>query len=300
MKRLLLCAGAIAALALSACATSASVSAVQAQATQASAAAPNAPADHERLLPLQGVQNARDIGGYRTVDGRTVKWDVIYRTGELSALTPDDVAFLRGHGLRAIHDLRTVEERRNHPTAWTGEGAPPITATDYTLDMLSFSDLFKDGVPTAERAREVFTASYPQLLRMQRPQHRALFADLLKGDGPILYHCTAGKDRTGMATALILSALGVPRQTILTDYELSNRYYRAQASATGAEADPGMSAFLQMPPDVRAVFMGVDARYLQAVFDLIDRDYGSVEIYLDRELDVDAADLQRLRTLYTQ
>lgn len=296
MKRLLLCAGAAVFLSLGACAPTATAPLVPATAV--------AEARHERLLPLQGVQNARDIGGYRTVDGRTVKWDVIYRTGELSRLTPDDLAFLRGHGVRSIHDLRTVEERRAQPTAWTGPDAPRITAFDYTMDASGFAALFQGGIPSAERAREVFAGSYPEMLKMQRPQHRALFADLIKGEGPVLYHCTAGKDRTGMATALILSALGVPRETILADYELSNRYYRGQASAAGADAqaqaDPQMAMFMRLPEDVRAVFMGVDARYLQAVFDHIDRDYGSVEAYLDRELDVDAADIRRLRTLYTQ
>lgn len=291
MKRLLLCAGAVVALALSACAG----------APSASAPAAAVQARHERLLPLTGVQNARDIGGYRTADGRTVKWDVIYRTGELSQLTPADVEVLRARGVRSIHDLRTVQERSSQPTAWSGEGAPPITAFDYTLDTSGFAALFQGGIPSADAAREVFAAMYPQMLQMQRPQHRALFADLLKGEGAVLYHCTAGKDRTGMATALILSALGVPRETILADYELSNRYYGGHASAAGAEAqaDPQMAMFLQLPEDVRAVFMGVDARYLQAVFDHIDRDYGSVEAYLDRELGVDSAGVARLRDLYT-
>jgi len=255
-------------------------------------------AEHQRLLPLAGAQNARDIGGYRTVDGRTVKWDVIYRTAELSHLTPADIALLRSRGVRSIHDLRTTEERREQPTAWTGDGAPPVTAFDYSLDTSSFVALFQ-GEVTAERAREVFEVSYPELLKMQRPQHRALFQDLLKGEGAVLYHCTAGKDRTGVATALILSALGVPRATILADYELSNTYYSGGVPSDGAAASPEMAMFARLPADVRDVFMGVDARYLQAVFDMIDRDYGSVEAYLDQELGVDADDVQRLRQLYT-
>ncbi len=254
--------------------------------------------EHSRLLPLEGVQNARDIGGYRTADGRMVKWGLIYRTAELSHLTEHDKALLEARGLRSIHDLRTVEERRAQPTIWTDANAPTITAFDYSMDTLGFAALFQGGMPTADRAREVFAASYPEMLKSQRPQQRALFEELLRGEGAVLYHCSAGKDRTGMATALILSALGVPRETILTDYELSNQYYRPDASPEAVAANPQAAAFMRLPADIRAVFMGVDKRYLQAVFDLIDRDYGSVEVYLDRELGVDAADIARLKALY--
>ncbi len=285
MKKFLLCAAALALLAGPAPA------ALDRQAATAEQAA------HQRLLPLKNVQNARDIGGYRTVDGRTVKWDVIFRTAELSHLDAADIAVLKGKGVSAIHDLRTVEERQAQPTAWTGAGAPKITAFDYSMDHSAMAGLLRGGA-TAESARTVFANSYPEMLKMQRQQHRALFADLLKGDGAVLYHCSAGKDRTGMATALILSALGVPRETILADYELSNRYYRPDPAAMAASA-PQAAAFARLPQDIRAVFMGVDARYLQAVFAVIDRDYGSVEAYLDRELGVNAAGVARLKALYT-
>jgi protein-tyrosine phosphatase len=285
MKRLLVCAAAL-------------ILAAQPAQAAIAQAAPAEQSTHQRLLPLQGVQNARDIGGYRTTDGRTVKWDVIYRTAELSHLTAQDKALLEARGLRSVHDLRSVDERRDQPTVWTGEGAPAVTAFDYSMDLSGFAALFQGDV-TADRARDVFAASYPEMLKMQRPQQRALFADLLKGEGVVLYHCSAGKDRTGIATALILSALGVPRETIVADYELSNLYYRPDPTGADASDNPQAAAFMQLPEDVRAIFMGVDARYLQAVFDLIDRDYGSVEIYLDRELQVDAADIQRLRLLYT-
>lgn len=287
MKKLLLSVAALALLAGPAPAALAR-QAAPAAATQAA---------HERLLPLQNVQNARDIGGYRTVDGRTVKWDVIFRTAELSHLSAADIDLLRGKGVRSIHDLRSIDERKAQPTAWTGEGAPTITAFDYTMDNSAFGALLQGGV-TVDKAREIFAASYPQMLKMQREQHKALFADLLKGEGAVVYHCSAGKDRTGMATALILSALGVPRETILADYELSNRYYRPDLSRADKD-NPQMAAFARLPADVRAVFMGVDARYLQAVFATIDRDYGSVENYLQRELGVDAAGVARLKALYT-
>lgn len=274
-------------------------SALALPAPQAAPATAEAQAQPERLIGLEGVQNARDIGGYRTADGRTVKWGVIFRTASLEGLTLADMAVLSGHNLQAVHDLRSVEERQSEPTEWTGDAAPRFVAHDYTMDMAGFAQLFQ-GEVTEDRARATFEAMYPEILKMQQPQHRALFADLLTGEGAVLYHCTAGKDRTGVATALILSALGVPRETILQDYELSNRYYDPEYGQDDAHAgdDPMVAAFLSLPEDVRAVFMGVDADYLQAVFDHIDQNYGSVEAYLDREIGVDAADIARLQDLY--
>lgn len=252
-----------------------------------------------RIVPLDGVQNFRDIGGYRTSDGRRVKWGLIYRSAELSRLTPEDLMEITGLNIQSVHDLRSVEERQSEPTAWAGARPPRFIAHDYSMDMSALAVLFRD-VTTPERARDAFASLYPHLLEVQRPQGTALFDNLLRAEGATLYHCTAGKDRTGLATALILSALGVPRDVILYDYELSNRFFDAGLSSQGnKDADDG-SGLSQLPPEVMAIFMGVDARYLRAVFDRIESEYGTVEAYLDQKLGVDAADIARLRSLYTE
>jgi protein-tyrosine phosphatase len=252
-----------------------------------------------RVVPLEGVQNFRDIGGYRTRDGRRVKWGLIFRSAELSQLTTADLSLVRELDIKTIHDLRSVTERQSEPTAWTGPEAPRVVSHDYVMDMAAMGALFQ-GAVTAEKAKDAFAALYPSMLDQQKPQEIALFASLLEGEGSTLYHCTAGKDRTGLATALILSALGVPRETILYDYELSNRHYTVDMAARAGSATSANAAFAQLPPEVIAVFMSVEARYLREVFMRIDSEYGSVEAYLDRELGVDASDLQRLQALYTE
>jgi len=252
-----------------------------------------------RLVPLEGVQNFRDIGGYRTTDGRRVKWGLIYRSAELSHLTPTDLEALGRLNVQAVHDLRSVSERQAEPTAWTGPDAPLIVAHDYQLDMSAIGALFQ-GPVTVDRARDAFASMYPSLLDTQRPQETALFETLLNADGATLYHCTAGKDRTGLATALILSALGVPRETILYDYELSNRYFTGGIAARDGQSSQAQSGMPNLPPEIMAVFMQVDARYLRATFAQIDNQYGSVEAYLDQRLGVDAAEIARLRELYTE
>ena len=254
-----------------------------------------------RLVPLAGVQNFRDIGGYRTLDGRHVVWGRIYRSAELSRLTPADLTAVTRLNIHTIYDLRSVSERRAEPTAWTGSGAPAILTRDYDLDLSAMAGLYQ-GTPTVDRARAAFVNLYSTFLDTQRSQEAALFEALLRNEGATLYHCTAGKDRTGLATAMILSALGVARETILYDYELSNRYFSAVIPASGSganQAKPQVESG-RLPPDVAAVFMRVDADYLIAVFEQIDRDYGSIETYLDQRLGVDADDIRRLRALYTE
>lgn len=118
-----------------------------------------------------------------------------------------------------------------------------------------------------------------------------------------MFHCTAGKDRTGIAAALVLTILGVPRETIIEDFEMSNRYYHyASAAGVGEGRGPGPAAspFAHLWPEARAVFASVDGRYLQATFADIEAQYGSVEAYLAAELDIDADNVARLRSLYLE
>lgn len=244
----------------------------------------------ERLVPLEGAMNFRDVGGYETEDGRFVRWGKIYRSAALSGLTPDDLAKIRDLDIRYVYDLRSVGERRDQPTRWPQTGAI-VASHDYEMDISAFMAAFANG-PTPDKVRAAMTAFYPAVVDSHKTQFRAVFAELLEGDeGAILYHCSAGKDRTGVQTALILSALGVPRETVIEDFLLSNQHHRMSGDA---------GPMAGMPPEVLEVLGGVERPYLEAFFAEIDRRYGGVEGYLAVELDVDAADIQRLRALYTE
>ncbi len=244
----------------------------------------------ERLVPLDGAMNFRDVGGYETEDGRFVRWGKIYRSAALSGLTPDDLAKIQNLDIRYVYDLRSIDERRDEPTRWPQTGAV-MASYDYEMDISAFMAAFADG-PSAEKVRAAMTSFYPAVVDSHKIQFRAVFAELLEGDeGAILYHCSAGKDRTGVQTALILSALGVPRETVIEDFLLSNQHHRISGDA---------GPMAGMPADVLEVLGGVERPYLEAFFAEIDRRYGGVEGYLAAELEVDAADIQRLRALYTE
>lgn len=254
----------------------------------------------ERLVPVAGVQNFRDVGGYRTADGRRVRWGAIYRSAGLSQIAAGEAEELASLRIRTIHDLRSKGERANEPTRWPGAEPPTIKARDYDMDMSGFAAAFAGGIDAAE-ARQTFKTFYPGVLDSHREQFRDLFQTLLAAEGPVLYHCSAGKDRTGVATALVLTALGVPRETVLADYGLSNRYYRMEPSRVAGRAPTAeMRMFASLPPEVVKVFQGVEPEYLEAVFNEIDRRHGSFDVYLEKELGVGPAQVARLREVYLE
>ncbi|MDQ1228632.1 tyrosine-protein phosphatase [Sphingomonas sp. SORGH_AS_0879] len=257
----------------------------------ASASAPVAAPAHQRVLPLQGGRNFRDLGGYRTLDGRTVKWGLLYRSGQMHDLTPADYAYLQKLGIRTVCDFRDTRERTGEPTNWPAGQKPKVLSDDYALDM---SGMMLPGDPstwTHEQVVAAMTATYPKLLDQFRGQYRRMFAELLAGNAPLAFHCTAGKDRTGVAAALLLSALGVPRATVIEDYLLSNQHMAPPpAHPTGFWA--------KLSPEAARTFAGVDRRYIEAVFAVTDRHPGGTMGYLKDELGVDPARIAKLRGLY--
>ncbi|MFE8585675.1 tyrosine-protein phosphatase [Sphingomonas sp. NCPPB 2930] len=257
----------------------------------ASAPAPVAGAAHRRVLPLQGGRNFRDLGGYRTADGRMVKWGLLYRSGQMHDLTPADYVTLQRLGIRTVCDFRDTRERAGEPTLWPAGRKPKVLSDDYALDM---SGMMLPGDPstwTHEQVVAAMTATYPKLLDQFRGQYARMFAELLAGDVPLAFHCTAGKDRTGVAAALLLTALGVPRATIVEDYLLSNQHMAPPpAHPTGFWA--------KLSPEAAHAFAGVDRRYIDAVFAVTDRHPGGTMGYLRDELGLDAAKVAKLRALY--
>lgn len=258
------------------------------------------PVQAERLLPLEGGVNFRDLGGYATVDGRQVRRGLLYRSGSMAGLTEKDHDYLRQLDIAVIADFRSTEERLREPTRWP-EGEEPIRRLERDYD-LEFGEVVAvlRGAPDPEAARAAFASFYRRLPRDFADQYRAMFAEMVAGNTPLAFNCSAGKDRTGVAAALILTALGVPRETVTEDYLLSNRYYKPKAPADGAAQDPAAQLFARLPPEVVAVFMGVDAQFLDAAFAGMTEEYGSVEGYLEQAIGLDAAARETLRQRYTE
>jgi len=250
-----------------------------------------------RLLPVTGALNFRDLGGYRTRDGHTVKWGKVYRSSMLAQLSDDDYRMLTPLHIGTITDLRANEERARDVTDWKA-GEVTRIETDYSMDYSQFRSLMKDI--NADKARAMFTAMYPDILQQQTDNFRTMFQQLLHNDDALLFHCSAGKDRTGMAALLVLTALDVPQETIMQDYLLSNTYYAARVAEfsrqhSADKQDAASAMMSRLPPDVVAVFMGVSPDYLQAAINVMEQQHGSVMGYLHEVLGLTDADITALR-----
>lgn len=260
----------------------------------------------ERLLPLAGGRNFRDIGGYRAVDGRQVKWGKIYRSGVMSGLTLADYDYLSKLGITAICDLRSPQERAAEPSPFLGKaGGPKVVATDY--DMSASMGAFM-RMQTREQAIQGFADAYVAFLDMLTPHYTDMFARLVANEGPLTFNCSAGKDRTGMASALILSVLGVPRETVLADYGLTEvytppSYYMKQMSQSGVGGASGLTpeqakAFAAMPREVLQVIMGSDPEVMRRALASVDAKFGGPTQLCKARFGLTDAKIAKLRSAY--
>ena len=238
-----------------------------------------------RHFNLQGASNFRDLGGYATRDGHRVRWRQIFRSNHLGHLTASDVEVVRGLGVRSAFDFRGVEER---------------AAAECVIEEIAVHSLpIEPTVVAALRARlqaralssadalEIMRESYRNYVRQNTHSFRELFAHLLEDRAPLVIHCTAGKDRTGFACALLLQALGVPADVIAEDYLLTNRFYRR---------DPNSSP--DLPDDVRQAIGSVEASFLAAGLDTVRADYGDLENYFRNGLGLGGPERNELRARY--
>jgi protein-tyrosine phosphatase len=239
-----------------------------------------------RHLNLAGASNFRDLGGYPTQDGRTVRWRQIFRSNHLGHLTDEDIAIMRDLGVRSAFDFRGTEERTAALCCM-----PDIAVHSLPVEptvVAALRAIAASGTPlSTEHAVEVMRDSYRSYVQQNTRHYRTLFAHLLEDRAPLVIHCTAGKDRTGFACALILHTLGVSEDVISEDYLLTNSFYRR---------DPNHST--DLPDEVRQVLGSVQESFLAAAFEAIDADYGDLETYLRDGLGLGKAERASLEARY--
>lgn len=248
----------------------------------------------ERVLPLEGGRNFRDLGGYPTVDGKHVKWGKVFRSGDMAGLTPADYRYLSGLGIRVVCDLRTTRERSAGPNRWAEAAKIAYWTRDYDMSGGDLRRLLALG-GTPEQMRATMIASYRQLPTEQAPAYREIFQRLAAGEIPLAFNCSAGKDRAGTAAALILSALGVPDETVFADYALSDRVLNSQRPRAGHNALRAFGPLAQLSPDTLRPLLASDPDYIRAAFAAIREKHGSVHQYLRDELGITNAQLATIR-----
>jgi protein-tyrosine phosphatase len=256
-----------------------------------------------RLLPLEGGRNFRDLGGYATVDGGRVVWGQLYRSGVMNSLTTADYAYLGGRGIQVICDLRTESERTHEPTQWAAGPVETLTFADPERDIGSgLMAVFQDPEISEAKVAAAMAEGYRGILREQTPAYREMFARLLAGKAPLAFHCSAGKDRTGVGSALLLGALGVDRATVIADYVLSEQLVDFEAEFLGnresIKPEDPYYFLTQLPVEVVRPLFGTRREYIEVMFNELETRHGGLEAYLATELGVGPDELAALRARY--
>jgi protein-tyrosine phosphatase len=241
-----------------------------------------------RHLNLAGASNFRDLGGYAARDGRRVRWRQLFRSNHLGHVTSADIEILRGLGLKNAFDFRGTEERVAALCALSEIAVHSLPIEPTVVAALRAR--LADGIALSSTdAVDVMRDSYRNYVHQNTQSFRALFAHLVEDRAPLVIHCTAGKDRTGFACALILQALDVSDEVIAKDYLLTNRFYRRDTSASS-----------DLPDDVRQVLGSVETSFLAAAYEAIAADYGDLENYFSDGLGVGARERETLQARYLE
>ncbi|MBN1564888.1 MAG: tyrosine-protein phosphatase [Anaerolineae bacterium] len=243
-----------------------------------------------RFIPLSGAVNFRDIGGYTAQDGRRVAWGRVYRSNDLSALTDADVVALTDLHIRTICDLRSPAETLRFPNR-VPEGVNVRHIPIFTRDPLSISLLF-----LRHRLDPIFKWHYRAMIIDEGAAALGAVLKLAADPAhlPLVVHCTSGKDRTGVVTALLLHICGVPRATIVADYMLTNRTIEDFLATYRATMHRYPIARLLKIEQLYPI-LSARAELIEHALDHITATYGSLDAYLRGPVGLTEAELDAIR-----
>lgn len=252
----------------------------------------------ERRLAMDGTPNFRDFGGYAAADGRHVKWGSLYRSGQLSSLSDEDLALLKSLDIDLICDFRREDEQEKDPTrlptgAQTQILSLPIIPGSNAAYFEQMGSNWDDG---PEQMFAFMLDVNRDLALAQGEAYRRMFERMLNIDeARILVHCSAGKDRTGFAAAIILLALGVSHDRVMQDYLLSARYFHPHREIERLKQKYGLET---LPEAAILPMLEVHEVYLNEALDSIHKQFDTLEAYLREELGVGDAEREALRARY--
>ena len=266
-------------------------------------------------LMLNGAPNARDLGGLKTADGRVLKSGRIIRSGMLGKLDDADIKKLENINLRTVVDFRTVQEQIEKPNIRL-EGVEYISCPilkgkteGITREKPETED--EEAIRTVAMAKHLMPRCSDGMMQMRmlytllvtEPhaiEHFKMFFDVLLNhdEGALLYHCMMGKDRVGTGTALLLSALGVPREDIISNYMIT----KERCAPGTARLIENCRRYTDSEEELRFIYELdiVDESFICAGFDAIDKNFGGMDAYLQNQMCLDENKIERLKSLYLE
>jgi len=252
-------------------------------------------------MRLSGSPNFRDVGGYLTKDGRVVRRGMVFRSGDSARLSGADAEALRALDIQLIIDMRSEKERLSSVSRWPLGAETEVIETNIRADLRannqSLSQILHDD-PTPNGARHMMQVTYEILPDACGPSLEILFRHLANGKAPTLFHCTLGRDRTGVVAATLLKVLGVPDSTILADYMMTNERLDADATRKTAKEFLWASYGFEANAEMLDIVSLVRQKNFETSLKFVADKYGSAESYLAAfGVDVDLLDAVRRRLL---
>ena len=254
--------------------------------------------ESHRLLNFEGIANFRDMGGYPTTDGQEVKWGVLYRAGTLAESSNADLQSLEKLKLHTLIDFRSSIEKEEEPnrlpdpTGFTVVEIPTLDDGNKAL-VGEIMERIETGNFDGFDPNKSMLEANRQFASTFTPQFRQFVHTVMEADGaPIVWHCSAGKDRTGFAAAILLRILGVPQEVVIQDYMTSKQY--------ALDARKSQLMLLRLfkgdeAADKLSIMMGVEENWIRAAFEEIDATWGSFDRYVHEGLGLTDADIAHLK-----
>ena len=251
--------------------------------------------EQRRILQIPGGHNFRDMGGYTIEDGRSVKWRMLYRSGVMAGIKAGECDNIRTLGIVSICDFRTNSERQRRPTTWHEGVAVELHAQDYEMSAGVLQKVIRRRDIDKAQVHAIMLKTYDTLIEEQANNFAMLFRKLSEGRAPLVFNCSAGKDRTGVAAALVLSTLGVSRDQVVEDYLLTNEAIDSLVDIL--KENPGFNRLVSEQRDVVYPLLRAEAEYLENAFRTIENRYGGVRGYLIERLGVTEHEIEAMKSL---
>ena len=253
--------------------------------------------EEHRLLPMDGSHNTRELGGYKTTDGKTIKWGKLFRSDKLSDISSADQEYLQNLGIKKIVDFRSEQEKAEDPNIIP-------TGIKYVEMPISVDGAMRSKIEavlkgeTDRRVESFLIDANREFVTDYTDVYENFLRGLIDEDVPTLFHCTAGKDRAGFAAAITLIALGVSKADVINDYMKTNTFTKGRIEEILGQIE--LMSLYQADVEILRPLLGVEQIYIETAFKTAEEKYGSLENFIRVGLNISDADIKKLRNKFLE